>query len=251
MKGAALAKKITSSSTTTTVPMNNTTKASLSTSSEPTKRKATTKANKEAPEVKKKAVALKAATGKCRLKKKQSVFPSVDVDVAVASAPSDADPTRCIVNYESSSTFDDLNDHRFKKTLQNVYGNDGDKEKENVKPAALLEANSSSVVGKQPKEKQDFDWDHACEGDLHNHESINDDEEDAASDLDTFQDLFHDYALEDDQFFNCLPFLFGNEKHREVSGMENEGNNGEFKEDWEQRATQMIATEQPLPDEEK
>jgi hypothetical protein len=86
--------------------MNNTTKVSVSTSSEPTRRKAATKENKGAPEVKKQTVARKIAAEQCRLKKKQIVVPSVAVD----SAPSDADPTRFIVNYQSRLAFNDLND---------------------------------------------------------------------------------------------------------------------------------------------
>jgi hypothetical protein len=245
LKGATLVKQLTASSTTAAITMNNTTNASVSTSSKPPKRKAATKSNKEAPEVKKKTIARKTAAGQCRLKKKQIIVPSV----AVVSAPYAADPTRFIVSYQSRSAFDDLNDRRFHKTLQNVYGNDGDKEKENAKPVALLEDNSSAVFGKQPAEKQDFDGDHACKDGLLDLESVN--EYDAASDLDTFQDLFHDDALEDNHFFHDLACLFGNEKLREISGMENKGNNGEYKEDWEQRATQIMATEQPLSDEEK
>jgi hypothetical protein len=209
LKGATLAKQLTASSTTAAITMNNTTKASVSTSSEP-------KANKEAPEVKKQTVARKTAAGQCSLNKGQIVVPSV----AVAFAPYAPDPTRFIVSYQSHSASYDLNDRRFHKTLQNVHGNDGDKEKENAKPVALLEENSSAVVGKQPAEKQDFDWDHACKDALLDLESVNDDEDDAASDLDTFQDLFHDDTLEDSHFFNDLSCLFVNEKLREVSGME-------------------------------
>jgi hypothetical protein len=232
LKGATLAKQLTASSTTAAFTMNNTTKESVSTSSEP-------KENKEAPEVKKQTVARKTAAGQCRLNEKQI-------------APYAADPTRFIVSYKSNSAVDDLNDHRFHKMLQNIYGKDGDKEKEkkNAKPVALLEENSSAVVGKPPAEKQDFDWDHACKDDLIDLESVNDDGDDAASDPDTFQDLFHDDTLEDNHFFNDLSCLFGNEQLR-VSGMENKGNNGEYKEDWEQRATQMMATEQQLTDDEK
>jgi hypothetical protein len=94
--------------------------------------------------------------------------------------------------------------------LQEMYGN-GNKEKDNANPVALFEEHSSAVIGKQSKERQDFDCDYDCH-DLDDLTSINDLDDDDTSVLDTYQDPFNDDDLETDKLFKDLPILFGNEK---------------------------------------